>query len=83
VPYVPPHEIAPAVLVAGSLKEAARFLLCTLCHEPVNPVPVPSVLCWVKLLQARGADFASHVVTCECWLREHYRGYRPRLPGAD
>jgi len=41
MPYVPPHEIAPAVLVAGSLKEAARFLLCTLCHEPVNPVPVP------------------------------------------
>ncbi|CAG9252261.1 hypothetical protein PUN4_180140 [Paraburkholderia unamae] len=81
MPYVPPYEIAPAVLVTGSLKEAARFLLCTLCHEHEYPVPVPYVLCWVTLLQARGADFASHVVTCECWLQEHHRGYRPRPQG--
>lgn len=79
---VQPYEMAPAVLVSGSPKEAARFLV-SLCREQVNPVPARQVLNWLALLHVRGADFDSHVVTCHYWLHEHCHGHMPGQSGAD
>ena len=80
---VQPYEMASAVLVSGSPKEAARFLVSAVCREQVNPVPARQVLNWLALLHVRGADFDSHVVMCHHWLHVHYHGHRPRLSGAD
>jgi hypothetical protein len=79
---VRPFEMQPAVLVNGSPKDAARFLVSVLCHEQGNPVPVAYVLNWMQLMHVRGPDFAPHAATCDDWLHEHSSDYRPdRLVG--
>ena len=79
----PPCEIEPAVLVTGSPRQADLFLPEVLFGAHENSIPVPYVLHWVKLLHARGDDFASHAATCHYWLYEHLRGYTPERPRAN
>jgi hypothetical protein len=60
----PAYEIAPAVLLGGSVEEADRFLVETLFGAQERTVPVQCVLNWARLLRLRGDDYASHAVTC-------------------
>ncbi|MCP3711663.1 hypothetical protein M3I54_32730 [Paraburkholderia sp. CNPSo 3274] len=78
-----PYETEPPVLVNGSPSEADRFLVAVLFGDHEDSLPVQYVLTWVKLLHARGDDFASHAATCHYWLYEHHCGYTIHRPSAN
>lgn len=79
----PPYEFEPSVLLNGSPDEADHYLVAVLFGAHENSVPVQYELSWVKLLHARGDDFASHAATCHYWLYEHHQGYTPQWSRAN
>lgn len=68
-------DASPAVLILGSPQEVDRYLFSLLRDSSIGPPSLHIVANWIRLLEARGTEFASHAVACHYWLYEYHPAY--------